>query len=143
MRQSMSDRVLNQWLQEHARHHRVVRARLYLLHYLEPVRKTHSLDLEIRVQCFELFAQRYFLSRAPLSRISKERLEMIDHLRRSIRGFVGQLGDTSKRIEQKVGLQLQVEIMQLRLGELFAQLCGASLTFCEIARCLEEAAKHE
>ena len=52
-RNSMIHRILNQWLQEQRRNHRIQHRRIRIELHLEPVGKANALDLEVEADQFQ------------------------------------------------------------------------------------------
>ena len=101
----------------------------------QPVGEANSLDVEVRFDSDDLFAERD-LTRALSQRRAKDRRELSNHATRGDGRIVCELGHGSKGVEQEVRLKLRLEIVQTRSSERCLEPSGLALS-------LREGAPHE
>ncbi len=84
----------------------------------QPVAEARLLDFEIFLQELELVLERDFLLAALVERDAKQIAQPRQHLIGGFHVAVHQRRDRVERVEEKVGMQLPLQRLQLRLGKL-------------------------
>jgi len=131
----VAERVFHQGLQQQRGDHRVLRFVLDFPHHLKPVGEAHELDRQILLYQRYLFAQRTLVGATAVEHASQNVAEQHGNANRFIGIAAREQGDSVKRVEQHVRMQLCAQRMQLRAGKLRFQLQCAPLALA-IARCI-------
>ena len=112
-REAVLDRVLDQRLQDHARHDDVERVGMDLLLDAQLRAEAHDLDVQVFVDRLELFAQRDEVIGAPHQAAQQAR-ELRDQHARRFRLRADERRDRRQRVEQEVRVDLVRERFDLR-----------------------------
>src|SRR5688572_11960733 len=110
----MTNRVLDERLQNQVRHERQPRPGLDLELDRQPLTESRTLDVEVRVEARELLLERDLILTGTFQGEAQQRVQLSQHPLGRAGCLVRELRDRVHAVEQKMRLELQPEELQLR-----------------------------
>ena len=131
LRDTVTHRVLHQWLKHEGRHQGIPRGRLDVDFHPQTVGEPGALDVEVEVEQLQLAAERHLVADFALQRQAQKLAEAREHLDGlRLVSATHQAGDRVERVEEKMRVELHPKSIETRLVHVRLECRRAHLKCC-------------